>query len=118
MQESLRAIDHWYDQHEEPNRSCLLALRSWILDFNPRIAECWKYRMPMFCVNAKMFCYLWTDKKTKQPYLGIVEGKHIKHPLLIQGDRARMKILPIDPEEDLPVKAMKEVLSMALSFYH
>jgi len=49
--------------------------------------------MPCFVYNKKQFCYLWTDKKTNNPYLLIVEGKNIDHPLLEQGDRKRMKIL-------------------------
>ena len=32
--------------------------------------------------QQKMFCYLWTDKKTHEPYIGIVEGNKIDHPLL------------------------------------
>jgi len=51
-----------------------------------------------------MFCYLWVHKKYGKPYLGIVEGKKIKHPDLLTEKRARMKILLIDPEKDLPAK--------------
>ena len=71
--------------------------------------------MPMFCFNDKMFCYLWTDKKTDLPYLGMVDGKLLDHPMLQQGDRARMKILPIDPEADLPLELLAEVLQMAIT---
>lgn len=110
-------IDLWYLNHKEPNRSCLQALRSYILQFDDRLEDCWKYRMPMFCLNGKMFCYLWTDKKTHQPYLGIVEGRKVEHPLLVQGDRARMKILYIDPEKDLPIETLSEILSQATRLY-
>ena len=107
-------IDQWYLNHEEPNRSCLQALRTWVLQFDSRLTEAWKYRMPMFCLNDKMFCYLWTDKKTGRPYLGMVDGKLLEHPMLQQGDRARMKILHIDPEADLPLEVLTEVLHMAI----
>ena len=113
----LRAIDNWYLNKEEPNRSCLQALRDWILKFDEHLTEAWKYRMPMFLYKGKMFCYLWQDKKTGQPYLGIVEGGKIDHPLLIQDKRARMRIFYIDPEEDLPLSTLKEILDIAIALY-
>jgi hypothetical protein len=64
-----------------------------------------------------MFCYLWTHKKFLQPYIGIVEGKKIIHPDLITEKRARMKILLIDPDQDLPVKKMSRILTEVLAMY-
>jgi hypothetical protein len=66
-------------------------------------------------LHGRMLCYLWTDKKTKEPYVGIADGYKINDPL-IQGDRARMKILPINPVRDIPVKALKAILEQAISF--
>jgi hypothetical protein len=103
----LREIDQYYLNQHEPAKSCLLALRKIILNCNPGISEAWKYRMPFFCYHGKMFCYLWIHKKFKLPYIGIVEGKKITHPKLIQEKRARMKILLIDPEKDIPVRELK-----------
>jgi hypothetical protein len=54
-----------------------------------------------------MFCYLWTHKKFKQPYIGFVEGKKIDHPLLIQEKRAMMKIMLMDPGKDIPIKTIR-----------
>jgi hypothetical protein len=71
----LRAIDNYFLQKEEPIKSYLLALREIILKHDKNITEAWKYGMPFYCYLGKMFCYLWTHKKYKQPYLGIVEGK-------------------------------------------
>lgn len=113
----LRAIDNYYLNHEEPNKSCLMALREIILTLDEDVSEAWKYRMPMFCYKGKMFCYLWTDKKTHQPYIGVVEGKRINHPKLEQGNRARMKIMHIDPLDDLPIETIQEILGEALHLY-
>ncbi len=66
--------------------------------------------MPVFCINGKMVCYLWTNKKTQQPYIGIVEGGKIDHPKLVQEKRARMKIFLVDPEKNLPVRGIGQVL--------
>ncbi len=64
-----------------------------------------------------MFCFLWITKKTRQPYLEIVEGKRINHPDLISGKRTRMKILLFDAEKDLPVKTITAILKQALDLY-
>lgn len=64
-----------------------------------------------------MFCYLWTDKKTEEPYLLMVEGKYLDHPKLEQGVRSRMKILRVNPIEDLPIETIKSILQKALDLY-
>ena len=64
-----------------------------------------------------MFCYLWIHKKYQQPYIGIVDGKLINHPDLIIEKRARMKILLIDPERDIPVKKISAILKEVLALY-
>jgi hypothetical protein len=110
-------LSQFYLDQEEPNRGCLLALQRIILDCNVHINETQKYGMPCFCYKEKMFCYLWTDKKTKEPYVLMVEGKHIDHPMLEQGNRARMKILRVNPNEDLPLESIQEVLQAALRLY-
>lgn len=113
----LRPIDLYYQEKEEPIRSCLQFLRSHILKQHPSITEAWKYGMPFFCFNGKMFCYLWVHKKYKQPYIGIVEGKRISHPDLLQEKRARMKILLIDPARDLPMKKINLILKGTIELY-
>ena len=70
----LKPADNYFLQQEEPAKSCLLALREIICAYNINIKEAWKYGMPFYCYHDKMFCYLWTHKKYRQPYLGIVEG--------------------------------------------
>lgn len=110
-------LEHFYLNNKEPARACLLALKTIILKMDDNVSSCWKYRMPFFCFKGKMFCYLWTDKKTKEPYIGIVEGNRMSHPLLEQGKRSRMKILRINPEKDLPVELIELILNQALDFY-
>jgi hypothetical protein len=73
--------------------------------------------MPFFCYKGKMFCYLWFHKKHKQPYIGIVEGKRFDEPFLIQEDRSRMKIMLFDPNEDLPLQTIENILQKAINLY-
>jgi hypothetical protein len=95
-----------------------LFLRKYIINYNAAIIEIWKYGMPFYCYQGKMFCYLWVHKKTHNPYPGIVEGKKIEHPLLIIEKRARMKIMQIVPEQDIPVEAINEILGRAIKLFH
>jgi hypothetical protein len=113
----LREIDNYFLKKEEPAKSYLLAMRNIILRYDKNITEAWKYGMPFFSYNGKMFCYLWTHKKYKQPYIGIVEGQRIDHPLLMIEKRARMKIMLLDPEKDIPVKTIRAILKEVLALY-
>ncbi len=113
----IEALENYYSNKEEPNRSCLLALRSIILRQDEKVTETQKWGMPCFCYQKKMFCYLWTDKKTDEPYILMVEGKYLDHPLLEAGSRSRMKILRIDPNKDLPIALIEGILNDALDLY-
>jgi hypothetical protein len=117
MSQSISELDNYFLSKDEPNRSCLLALRSIILEQDTAVTETVKYGMPCFCYNKKMFCYLWTDKKTNEPYILMVEGKHLEHPELEQGDRSRMKIFRVDPNKDLPINTINLILNQALDLY-
>lgn len=109
--------DNYYLNKEEPNKSCLLALRHIILKQDLNVNETRKYGMPCFCYKNKMFCYLWTDKKTDEPYILMVEGKHLNHQGLEQGKRSRMKIFRIKPNIDLPLQAIEQLINDALNLY-
>ena len=113
----MRDIDNYFLKQEEPAKGCLLFLRDYILTYEEGITEAWRYRMPFYLCNGKRFCYLWVQKKTQIPYLGIVDGKRIHHPDLIQEDRSRMKILLIDPQKDIPLKTLRLVLDASLKLY-
>lgn len=112
-----RELDKYYLSQEEPNRSCLLTLRSIILDQDKDVAETQKWGMPCFCYKKKIFCYLWTDKKTDEPYILMVEGKYLDHPQLERGNRSRMKIFRVNPKEDLDLETIRVILQQALDLY-
>lgn len=113
----LKETDHFYLNKEEPNKSCLLALRSIILKQDENISETKKYGMPCFCYKKKMFCYLWIDKKTDAPYMLMVEGKYLQHSLLEEGKRSRMKVFRVNPNENLPIHTIQNLLSQAIDLY-
>ncbi|MFH6991890.1 DUF1801 domain-containing protein [Flavobacterium sp. FlaQc-48] len=110
-------LDDFYLNQNEPIKGIFLALKEIILKQDNEITNVLKYGMPFFCYKGKMFCYLWIHKKLKQPYIGIVEGKHFEETYLIQESRSRMKIMLFDSNEDLPLHQIETILQKALNLY-
>jgi len=113
----LSIIEEFYDRQEEPVKSCFLSLRKIILDFDKDIKETWKYQIPFFTLNDKMFCYLYRQKKGGLPYIGFAKGQLLDHAQLEQDNRKKMKVLYINPEEDLPLEIIYEILTDARKLY-
>ncbi|KAF2517554.1 DUF1801 domain-containing protein [Flavobacterium salilacus subsp. salilacus] len=113
----MRSVDNYFLTKEEPVKGCLLFLRNHIVNFDKAITEELKYGMPFYLYNGKMCCYLWVHKKHGFPYLGIVEGNKVIHNRLLVEKRARMKILLINPEEDIDVEAINDVLNQMTALY-
>lgn len=112
----LREKDLFFLQKDEPVKSYLLFLRDFILAFDDCISESWKYKMPFYCYNGKRFCYLWVNKKNGLPYIGFVDGNKMQHPSLVTEKRVRMKVLVLNPHDDVPLKTVDELLKLALKF--
>lgn len=109
----MKKLDEYFDQLPEPIRGCQLAVRNILLSIDPEIEETWKWSTPFFLYRKKMLCYLWIDKKDHFPYLGIYGGDQLAHPSLVQMHRAKIRKLVIDPEKDLPVVTIQEVIREA-----
>lgn len=110
----MKAIDQYFQRQEEPVKSCLLAMREIILQYDPLFTEALKYGMPFYCYKGRMLCYLWTRKDTHQPYIGFVDGKLMEHPALLAEKRSRMKIFLLEAEEDIPVDEVRGLLKVAV----
>lgn len=114
----LSYIENYFDRLEEPNKSSFLMLRKIILDFDKNITEHWKYRIPFYYYKGKMFCYLYQQQNKGLPYIGFAKGNQMEHSALDKGDRKKMKVMHFNPEEDLPIKTIYELLEIARSFYN
>lgn len=110
-------LENYYTSLKEPLQSCFLALRTIILGIDEAITPEWKYKMPFFYYKKKIFCYLWIDKKTKEPYIGVVKGLQVNHPKLELGNRKMIPILRLKASEDLPVNTIKTILTAAIKQY-
>ncbi len=113
----LQKLDEFYLQQPEPNRGFMLGLRRYILDFDIHITEHWKWKLPFFYYKNKPFCYIWKEAKTGQPYLGIVKAEQIEHPLLVRGNRKKIKVLCFDNNVDLPIDLVDEIFKKLIKLY-
>ena len=111
----MKELDLFYLQQDEPLKSRFLFLREHILNCDKNITEAWKFNMPFFCYKKQMFCYFHIYKTTGIPYIGFTEGKRMDHRALVAGERARIKILTLDPEADLPITALDDILKLAIA---
>ena len=110
-------LDDFYLAQTEPFKSCLLALKDIILLHDDNLVNVLKYNCPFFSYKGKTVCYLSIDKKRRQPYIGFVDGYQLNHPGLLAEKRTRIKIMLVDPEKDLPIRAINAVLKIALGLY-
>lgn len=113
----VNTLDTFYARQPEPNQSCLLALRDLILQQDSHIRSSLKWSMPCFSYKNRMFCFLMINKTTQSPYLLLVEGHQLDHPLLKTGSRKRMKVVDIEASKDLPLEAIEVILAQALELY-
>lgn len=109
-------ISAYFLNKDEPNRSCLLALRNILLTLNGDISEGYKWRIPCYSYKGKMMCFLNIEKKTTQPYILLADGDQLQHHELEQGDRKRMKIFRLNATEDLPMESLNAIFNEALTF--
>ena len=108
-------LEIFYESQPEPNRSCFLFLKQFILKQNPLFEEKWKWKLPFFYYNKKPFCYLWINKKTNLPYVCFVRSLHIDRPELKLGTRKQMKALTIVPDEDINIELLSYIIKESLT---
>ena len=106
-------VDHHFNSLPEPDRSCLLFLRKFILDFSDKISEQRKNNTPFYYYDKKSVCFISYHPKTRIIYLSFTNGNKIDHPKLLSEGRKKMKILYIDPSKDIEVKSLRTILKSA-----
>jgi hypothetical protein len=109
----LNHLDNYFFSLEEPHRSCLLFLRSYILDYSDKITEQWKFNTPFYYYNNKWLCYISYHKKTKKVYIGFIHGYLMKHAKLLSEGRKQIKVFYIEPEKDIDIKSLNSIFKMA-----
>lgn len=113
----INAIDNFFLSREEPDRGCFMALREIIKAWDVEITEHWKYSVPFYYFKGKPFCYLYKNKTSIHPYIGIARAHKINHPDLFQGSRKKMKVLEIDVNKEIPTQIIYEIFDSLKGLY-
>lgn len=113
----LNQLDNYYFSKPEPEQSCLLFLRRYLLDYSAQIEEHWKYTTAFFTYKKKLFCYFSINKKTNRLYIGFVDGNKIRHKDLVDEGRKQIRVFYIDPNKDVDVKKLNRILNLAVKLY-
>lgn len=106
----LKPADQYFANLQEPVKGYMLFLRDYLLGKDTAITEAWKYGMPFYNYKGKRICYLWVQKKTGYPYIGIVDGNLLFDSDLLIEDRKKMKILLLDPDKDIPIHRINALI--------
>ena len=110
----MNPVEEYYEHLEEPDRSCLLALRRLILIQNEQISEKLSWKMPFFYYRNKMLCYLRQDKTTHRFYSSWSEGNQLHHPQLKQEGRKRFKVLYFNTNEDIDRETIIDLVQQSI----
>lgn len=113
----LSPLDSYYDQLPEPQKSCLLFLRQFLLDFSPDLSEHYKYHTAFFHFKGKGICYFSVRKKDAQTYIGFMDGYRMKHPDVVSEDRTQIKVYYINLAEDLDLETIAALLKEAIEVH-
>ena len=108
-------IENFYESLHEPNKSCFLFLRKHLLEFGKDFTEHWKWKLPFFYYKKKPFCYIWVDKKSNFPYVCFTRSLHIEHPQMKLGERKKMKAITINPNSDIDIETLNQIIEESLT---
>ena len=101
----------------EPEQSCLLYMRQFLLESSPQITETWKFNTPFYYYKGHWFCYLIYQPKNKKIYLSFVQGYRLNHPKLVSEGRKQMKVYYVKADQDIALKELKQIMRSAMALY-
>ena len=110
-------LEQFYENQPPELREVYLALRQIILKQDENITAEWKYKLPFFYYKGKMLCYLWYHKSFKMPYISIMDANLLRDERLLMEDRKRAGILLINPNEELQIDLIEEILQNTLDLF-
>jgi len=110
-------IDQFFLKIPEPQQSALLFLRHYLIE-EIGLEENWKFNTPFYYFKNKWFCYIsYNAKRKHEIYIGFVRGYQIEFPNLISEGRKQIKILRINPEQDIDVHSLQRICILLKELY-
>ena len=107
----MNPVDNYILSKPEPWRSMLIELQAVIKHTVPEVEEAYKWRLPFYSLNGKMYCFLNFRKSFVDvgfPW-GIHLEKHTTH--LVGGEkRKNLRSLRYHSLEDIDITLLQEVL--------
>lgn len=113
----LNYVDNYFFSLPEPEQSCLLYVRSFMLSYSKHISEAWKFNTPFYYYKGKWLCYVSTNKKNKSIYIGFIKGHLMQHTKLVSEGRKQIKVFHLDANKDIDVKSLNAIMKKALKLY-
>lgn len=108
------SADNYYERiTNDELRELALATRFIIKRTLPKVEECIKWDLPFYSLNGNL-CYINLRKGKRTVELGFYRGVHLSNANgLLQGDGKLIKHVILNPNEDVPVEGIKEILHEA-----
>lgn len=111
-----KSLDNYFLNLPEAEQYCFLYLRDYFKNYHPEITEHLKFNIPFYFYKNKWLCYFTYQPKTKQSYIGFVDGKYLKHKKLEFKGRTLIKQYSIFPQQDLNMPEIEAILKEAIAF--
>ena len=109
-------IDNYYLSLPEPEQSVLLFLHQFFVN-DMMLQHQRKFNTPFYYLDGKWFSFLDYNPKKRSIHISFVKGNEVSHPKLLSEGRKQMKIYKINPEKDIDINELKEVVSLLKKFY-
>lgn len=110
-----QSADNFFLSLDEPDKSCLLYLRDYIINFSDHITESWKNNTPFFYYNKKWMGFISYDRKTRIIYVSFTDGWQMSHKKLVSEGRKKAKIFHVKAERDIDIKSLGEIMRKAIA---
>ena len=105
-------LEDYFEALPEDYREVMLVVRDYLRAAPYGFEEKYKWDTPTYYAGGRYVCYLYYRPKARRAYLGFGRAAGIAHPLLLAEGRAQIRILVLDPGEDVPLRAIGEVLAL------
>lgn len=109
-------IDNFFLSLPEPEQSTLLFLHQFLTS-DMQLQTERKFNTPFYYYQGKWFGFLDYHKKKRSIHISFVKGNMTSHSKLLSEGRKKMKIYKINPEINIDVNELREVITLLKSKY-